>query len=229
MKKKILSVFLAGVMALGLAACGGADGDSAVDVADPGVPAAEEQTVLRMAWWGSQTRHDRTVAAIELYESEHPDVDIEYEYYSADDYFTKLQTLVASHEVWDIFQMGGNFPAYIDSIQPLDGFVDEGIIDVSDVPEAYLSITRDADGNLVGFSNGINTYGIAYDADLFEECGIPAPAENWTWDDFAEAARTIHEHTGMFGVRRRLQHLYPAVRGGRRVRVFHAGAGRPGL
>ena len=32
--------------------------------------------------WGSQDRHDRTIKAIELYESLHPNVKIEYEYYS---------------------------------------------------------------------------------------------------------------------------------------------------
>ncbi len=60
---------------------------------------AGEDITLRMAWWGSQDRHDKTIAAIELYESLNPNVTIEYEYYSFDDYFTKLKTLVASDEV----------------------------------------------------------------------------------------------------------------------------------
>jgi multiple sugar transport system substrate-binding protein len=32
----------------------------------------EETVELRIAWWGSQNRHDRTIAAIELYEKENP-------------------------------------------------------------------------------------------------------------------------------------------------------------
>ena len=42
----------------------------------------EEPITLRMAWWGSQDRHDKTIAAIELYESLHPNITFEYEYYS---------------------------------------------------------------------------------------------------------------------------------------------------
>ena len=61
-------------------------------------PAAEgEPVTLRMAWWGSQTRHDRTIAVIELYEKLHPNVDIEYEPMDFDGYFNKLATLVASN------------------------------------------------------------------------------------------------------------------------------------
>lgn len=39
------------------------------------------------AWHGGdlRTRHDKTIAAIELYESLNPNVKIEYEYYSFDD------------------------------------------------------------------------------------------------------------------------------------------------
>ena len=113
MKKKLLSVLLAMTMcAATLAGCGGeaASNSTPASVSKTETskteekkeekkeePAAtEEEITLRMAWWGSQTRHDRTIAAIELYESLHPNIKFEYEYYSFDDYFTKLKTLVAS-------------------------------------------------------------------------------------------------------------------------------------
>ena len=92
-----------------------------------------------MAWWGSQDRHDRTIKAIELYESLHPNVKIEYEYYSFDDYFTKLKTLVASDQVWDIFQLGGNFPMYMDKIYPLDDYIASGVVDVSGPTSPYCA------------------------------------------------------------------------------------------
>ena len=106
---------MAAAMCVSLAACGGstASSSAAESTASSTADAAstgDEEVDLRMAWWGSQDRHDRTIKAIELYESLHPNVKIEYEYYSFDDYFTKLKTLVASDQVWDIFQLGGNFP-----------------------------------------------------------------------------------------------------------------------
>ena len=142
MKKKLLAVLMSTVMVLGLAACGSTPeeaGQSSVAESveqDAAQGEEEEQITLRMAWWGSQTRHDITTQVIEMYEKEHPNIDIEYEFYSFDDYFTKLKTLVASDQVWDIFQLGGNFPMYMDKIYFLNEFIDSGVVDVSEIPEA---------------------------------------------------------------------------------------------
>jgi len=204
MKKKLFAVLMSAVMVLGLAACGGTPeeaGQSGVEeqAGQGAAQGEEEQITLRMAWWGSQTRHDITTQVIEMYEEEHPNINIEYEFYSFDDYFTKLKTLVASDQVWDIFQLGGNFPMYMDKIYFLNEFIESGVVDVSEIPEAYLQITQDTDGNQIGLSNGLNTYGIAYDVDMFNEAGVPLPTENWTWDDYADAAMKIKENTGHYG------------------------------
>lgn len=208
MKKKLLAAFLAATMVLGMTACGGdttaqgdansADGSSQVESSADGEEEVE-QIKLRMAWWGSQTRHDRTVQVIEMYEKENPHVDIEYEFFSFDDYFTKLKTLVSSDQVWDIFQLGGNFPQYVDKIYFLNDYIDSGVIDTTNISDAYLKITQDTAGNQMGLSNGLNTYGIAYDVDMFKEAGVPLPTDTWTWDDYADAARKISKHTGDFG------------------------------
>ncbi len=187
-KKKGMALVLTVAMLLGLAACGGKNDGSDGD-----------KVVITMAWWGSQTRHDRTVQAIELYESLNENVDIQYEYYSYDDYFTKLNTLVASDQVWDVFQLGGNFPTYIDKICYLNDFMESGVIDTSKISDAYLKITQDTEGNQIGLSNGLNTYGIAYDPEMFTAAGAELPTENWTWDDYAEAAAKITEKLGHFG------------------------------
>lgn len=204
MKKKLFAVLMSAVMVLGLAACGGTPeeaGQSGVEeqAGQGAAQGEEEQITLRMAWWGSQTRHDITTQVIEMYEEEHPNINIEYEFYSFDDYFTKLKTLVASDQVWDIFQLGGNFPMYMDKIYFLNEFIESGVVDVSEIPEAYLQITQDTDGNQIGLSNGLNTYGIAYDVNMFNEAGVPLPTENWTWDDYADAAMKIKENTGHYG------------------------------
>ncbi len=173
--------------------------EEAKEEAKEDAAASDEPITLRMAWWGSQDRHDKTIAAIELYESLNPNVTIEYEYYSFDDYFTKLKTLVASDEVWDVFQLGGNFPMYLDKICPLDEYIASGVVDVSKISEANLKTTRETDGTQLGLTNGINTYGIAYDPAMFEEAGAELPGEDWTWEDYHKAADTITEKLGIFG------------------------------
>ena len=219
MKKKIVSCLLAAAMVAGsIVGCGSqpaqAPSDSqapaaeskeeapaaeAKEEASAETPSSDEPITLRMAWWGSQDRHDKTIAAIELYESLNPNVNIEYEYYSFDDYFTKLKTLVASDEVWDVFQLGGNFPMYLDKIYPLDEFISSGVVDVSKISEANLKTTRETDGTQLGLTNGINTYGIAYDPAMFEEAGAALPTDDWTWEDYQKAADLITEKLGIFG------------------------------
>lgn len=183
--KKGIALAMVAAMMLGAVGCGKKDDD--------------EKVVITMAWWGSQTRHDRTVQAIELYESQNQNVDIEYEYYSYDDYFTKLNTLVASDQVWDVFQLGGNFPSYIDKIYYLNDYIESGVVDTADISDAYLKITQDTAGNQIGLSNGLNTYGIAYDPAMFTAAGAALPTENWTWDDYAEAGNQIAEKLDCFG------------------------------
>ncbi|MDL2302470.1 extracellular solute-binding protein [Lachnospiraceae bacterium OttesenSCG-928-D06] len=214
MKRKLLAVLMCATMVTGIMGCGSnkdSDQSSAekestkVEESSSAVEEsssqeiADEEITLRMAWWGSQTRHDITVEVIEMYEEAHPNVTIEYEFFSYDDYFTKLKTLVASDQVWDIFQLGGNFPMYEDKIYYMNEYIDSGVIDTSDISEAYLQITQDAQGNQVGLSNGLNTYGIAYDVDMFAEAGVALPTENWTWEDYSNAAIKINEHFSHYG------------------------------
>lgn len=221
MKKKLLALLLTASMVLGLTACGNSTSDSnttdntansvSTETSDTASPeatkaaspeaneATEEPITLRMAWWGSQTRHDITVQVIEMYEKANPNINIEYEFYSFDDYFTKLKTLVASNQVWDIFQLGGNFPEYLDKIYFLNEFIASGVVDTSGISDAYLKITQDTSGNQIGLSNGLNTYGIAYDVDMFNEAGVALPTDNWTWDDYKNAALKLKDATGHYG------------------------------
>jgi len=201
--KKVISSLIALTMVAGsLIGCGNqtetASSDSSAEVKAE-AESSGDQITLRMAWWGSQDRHDKTIAAIELYESLNPNIKFEYEYYSFDDYFTKLKTLVASDEVWDVFQLGGNFPQYMDKICPLDEYIDSGVVDVSGISDANLKTTQTTDGKQLGLTNGINTYGIAYDPAMFEEAGAKLPTENWTWDEYREAADLITDKLGIFG------------------------------
>ena len=57
--------------------------------------AAEEPVTLRILWWGSQTRHDLTMAAIEKFMEKNPDIKIEPEYTSWDGYWEKVATQIA--------------------------------------------------------------------------------------------------------------------------------------
>jgi len=51
-----------------------------------------EKTTLRVMWWGSQTRHERTQQVIKLFEEKYPDIDVKPEFTSWDGYWDKMAT-----------------------------------------------------------------------------------------------------------------------------------------
>lgn len=190
--KQLMSLCMTGIMTVSLTACSGSNKTSASGNSNG-------QITLRMAWWGSQTRHDATNEVIKMYEAQHPEINIEAEFYDFDSYFTKLDTLVAADDVWDIYQLGGNFPKYSSHIEPLDTYLQTNIIDVSDTTANFLTTTQDINGTQMGISIGTNTYGIAYDPALFQKAGLPEPSDNWTWDEWKQDCLTITEKLGIYG------------------------------
>lgn len=163
---------------------------------------AQENITLRVVWWGSQDRHDRTIQVIELYESQNPHVNIEYEFAGFNDYFTRVSTQAAGNELACVMQQDYRYLAewqqrglHLD----LDPFIEEGLIDVSNIPEATLASGRVGDG-LYGFNLGSNSQTIILDLDAFEAAGVDLPAWDWTWEDFEAIANELHEATGIWAI-----------------------------
>lgn len=167
----------------------------------------DDKIELRIAWWGSQTRHDQTIAVIELYEAQNPNVDIVYEFSNWDDHWTKLATQAAGSDLPDIIQHDyqrirewvGN-----DMLLPLDPFIESGVIDTSAINDASLAGGR-VDGTLYGFNLGNNSETFVADADAFAKAGIELPAADWTWQDFEEIALKLHEELGVYAIGGNLQ------------------------
>lgn len=155
---------------------------------------------LRMVWWGSQNRHDRTIQVIEMYEAANPNVDIVYEFANFNDYWTLVNTQAAGGDLACIMQQDYAYLAEWGGrglLQPLDPFVESGVIDLSNVDDTFVAGGR-VDGQLYGLSLGANSQAIILDVDKFEEAGIELPDPQWTWADFEETARALHEALGIY-------------------------------
>lgn len=153
---------------------------------------------LRIMWWGSQVRHDRTLKVLDMY-TELTGVEFEPEFYGFDDYISKLNILIAANDPPDIFQLGGNFPTYMDHIEFLNPYIESGVIDISNTDPSFIGITT-LEGKTVGLSSGTNAPAMAYDPEFFARAGVPEPAFNWTWEQFEQAALQIRERLGILGV-----------------------------
>lgn len=199
------------LLSMFMAACGGAPaanptaapaGDAATAAPAGDAAASGEQIELRVAWWGSQNRHDRTLKVIELFQQQHPNITITSEYGNFDDHWTKLATQAAGGNLPDVVQQDysriGDWVSR-DLLLPLDPFVEAGTINLANVAEEQISGGR-VNGQLYGVNLGTNALTVLYDPAKFEAAGVPVPSADWTWSDFQQAATTIHDKLDIYGV-----------------------------
>ncbi|MFD0670658.1 ABC transporter substrate-binding protein [Cohnella sp. GCM10027633] len=157
---------------------------------------AGEKVDLRMSWWGSDERHEKTQKAIELFESKNPGVTITPEYSGFDGYMDKLNTQIAAGNAPDLIQMGGNIKEYVDKSALLDLTPYVGsAIKLDDFNQGLVQ-SATFDGKLYGVTLGVNSTGLMYNAALFEKAGVTVPTKDWTYDDLKNAAIALQGKLG---------------------------------
>eukprot|EP01042_Synura_sphagnicola_P030490 gene30490-39290_t len=90
-----------------------------------GFNALAAETVMRLYWWGTPTRTERTLGAARLFEAANAGVKINGEVGGAD-YWSKLTTMIAGGNAPDIYQLEpGRFPDYSrrGATRPLDDYL----------------------------------------------------------------------------------------------------------
>ena len=206
--KRIMSAAMAVLMAGSLAACGGSASSTADSTAAESTSTAasteataestDEPVTIRITWWGGQTRHDLTQQVLDLYTSEHPNVTFEAVPSGWDGYFEKLATDTATGGMPDIVQMDYMYIstyAQNGSLADLSEYINDGTIDASGIDEALMNASN-IGGKTVGIPLSTSLVAFTYNPSVLEEAGVDVPTDDWTWDDFATAAKTVKEKTG---------------------------------
>lgn len=166
----------------------------------PLMATAADQIELRVTWWGSQDRHDRTIKVIDMFMKEHPEIKIVYEFANWNDYWTKLSTQAAGGNLPDVMQQDY---ARIEEwsgkklIIPLDDFVKDGTLNFANVADSALAGGR-LNGKLYAINLGSNSQSITIDVDAFKKAGMELPKQNWTLADFEKIALEFKAKTGMY-------------------------------
>ncbi|BAL99647.1 MULTISPECIES: ABC transporter substrate-binding protein [Caldilinea] len=183
------------------AACAPAAPAAAPEAASQPAASADGKIELRIAWWGSQNRHDRTIAVIEQFEQLHPNIDIVYEFAGWADYWTLMSTQAAGGNLADIMQQDyARLEEWVSRglLAPLDDFVADGTLNFANISESALAGGR-LDGKLYGVNLGTNSMTVVIDADKLAEAGLEPPRPDWTFDEFEQIATTLHEKLGIYG------------------------------
>ncbi|QPC84973.1 extracellular solute-binding protein [Phototrophicus methaneseepsis] len=194
MMRKINTIALTALLALMMiiyAVPAGAQTDSEELPEYTGGPAE-----IRMSWWGNDDRAERTLAVIELFEAAYPDITVIGEPNGgAGDHFQILDTQLAADNAPDVIQFGGNWPDYVQYLEPLNDYLGEQLM--IDTPETFdqaaLTPATDLDGNLYAVSLGTNTLVLVYNKTMIEAAGVDLPEDNMTWEELIEYGRTLKE------------------------------------
>lgn len=193
-------------LALLLAACGQAPA-AAPPAGESGAGAAP--VALRMTVWTGSEAHLALLNEIAAaYKADHPNVNVQFDTIPFDDYTSKLT-----------IQLAGGNPPDAGWIQETTApaFIDAGVL--ADIGAALKGDTSYDYADLAAPAMGLWTrseavYGVPfstspfvlfYNRDMFEAAGLQTPTElqaagEWTWEAFAEAARTIAAaNPGVYG------------------------------
>lgn len=162
--------------------------------------AAQDPIEIRVAWWGSQDRHNRTLAAIDLFEERYPHITVEAEFTGWDGYWERIASQAAGGNLPDVFQQDMQYIATYNNrglLVDMYDFVEAGVFDLSNVDESAL-FGGIIDGQLIAVNLGSNSLVGIFDPAIYAEAGVREPWPGMTWDEWIEDARAIHEATGLF-------------------------------
>lgn len=186
--KKVTALLLAVLLGISLSAGGLAE-------------AKPEEITIRIAWWGNQLRNDGTVAMLNAYMEEHPNVKIEAEFTDWSGYWDKLATQAASNNLPDIIQQDYMYIAQYHAKGQLASLTEQikaGNLNVDDVSESILA-TGSFDGELYALCAGVNAVGMLYNTNLAKQAGVEIPLR-LTYQDVMDLNAKIFAATGVRGM-----------------------------
>ncbi|MCI9133413.1 MAG: extracellular solute-binding protein [Lachnospiraceae bacterium] len=200
--KQVLSLVLCGAMVVSvLTGCGGNGGSGSTgnsgesQTASAGEKTSDsgEDVTLRFAWWGGDARHEATLAVIEAFEKEHPNIHIEAEYSSYDGYSEKKTTEFASETAPDIFQIEtGLGPEYYKNGVLYN--LSETSIDWSNFDENFLIQNGQfGSGSQYAIPTGQAGSAIIVNKTLADEIGIDF-TQQYDWNQLLDWGKQVQEY-----------------------------------
>ncbi len=189
MKKipRIASLVLAITLLLSLSGCGASDG----------------KTRLKFQIWDVAQR-DSMQAICDAYTAKNPDVVIEVQVTSWNEYWTKLEAAAESNTMPDIFWMHTNQILYYSDFGMLADVTDlyndvEADYYQNHFSEISIGNAQGSNGRMYGVPKDKDNIFLVYNKEMFDAAGVAYPDENWTWDDLTAASAQIYDKTGKYG------------------------------
>jgi len=177
---------------LGVAGCGGGTGG------DEGGGEGATNARLRVTWWGTDDRNQRTLKALDVIKKKQQGLQFATELSSGGpEYQNKISTQAAGGNAPDLFQTEPNLFAEFSQrniLLDLNQFVPD-TLDTTSWNQEDAKLTE-VDGKLLGVPMGVNSFMLLYDTAALERAKVGQPGDDWTWEDFERIANDVAKAGG---------------------------------
>ncbi|MFY0762449.1 sugar ABC transporter substrate-binding protein [Metabacillus dongyingensis] len=192
MKKiSITALILLLVSIFSLAACSNSSSGENASESKSGETEGKGNTTLRFATWdsGEELKIQQEIA--KRFEEKNPGVKVQVEAYG-DGFDQKLAASFGAKNPPDVMYMW-NFPAYYESLEPLDEYIEgDAVMDMDDFYQGLFNYSS-MNGKVYGMPAGFTTRVVYYNKDLFDAANIPYPKDGWTWGEFKKIAQKLSD------------------------------------
>lgn len=197
-KKKLLGLALSSMMVLSLAACGGSTGgaDKSSAAADSSQNSADGGKITVAIWDNGQKPGLQEIINDFTAETGYQ---VDLQVITWDSYWTLLEAGASGGDMPDVFWMHSN---------ESQKYMENGILmDLTDKIKASDKLEMDKfpedvkelyvnDGKTYAIPKDVDTIALWYNKTMFDEAGLAYPDENWTWDDYYDAAVKLTKPDG---------------------------------
>jgi multiple sugar transport system substrate-binding protein len=164
--------------------------------------AATETITIRWSVWGSTEELASHEAVAKAFMDSHPNIKVEIQHTPWDGYHEKLKTMVAAGDLTalaDVIFLGEDYNRYAESgvLEPLDTWIAQSNYDLEDYWPSVVDRSK-VNGKIYGLQRDLDLRLLYYNKAMFDKAGVSYPTDQWTWDDWADAAHkmTVIETNG---------------------------------
>ena len=183
-RKRVLASAAAAVLALTVAACGSGGGGGSTT-------ADGKTTLVWNMWSGSTAEVDAWNHLSGMVTAKHPDIALEFQTSSFNDYWTKLAAQASGGDAGCILGVQSyRAPSIAPLLVPLDDMLAGAGIDAAAFDPSIWKALQ-VDGQQLAVPYDFGPLLMFYNADRFREAGVPVPSTDWTVQDFLSAAQAL--------------------------------------
>lgn len=197
-RKRAAAAATAAMLALATAACGSSGGGGSTE-------ADGRTTLVWNMWSGSTAEVEAWNHLAGMVTAAHPDISLEFQTSSFNDYWTKLAAQASGGDAGCILGVQSlRAPSIGSLLVPLDDMLAGAGVDGADFDQSIWKALQ-VEGAQVALPYDFGPLVMFYNADRFREAGVPVPSTDWTVQDFLSAAQSLTTD-GKYGFA-----LYPTI------------------